>query len=195
MRYRFLFLCVYLAAALLPAGVLAQPTKDAPKLLGTFGGWKANSDGAGDQLTCYMTLQMHSLPNKKLKRGAAWLSITDRPGENSRNVVSYTAGYNFKPTSSVTVLIGKKSFDLFTEKDTAWSRDAATDHALAVAIRDGVKMKITGTPAAKGAGPVSDTLDLKGAAAAYQAIGKACGYPEEAPPKSVSPTKQKRRAQ
>ena len=131
-----------------------------------------------------MTLATHFPPNKKkFKRGDAYLMITHRPAENSRNVVSYVAGYNFKTTSEVKLDIGKKSFDLFTQKDTAWSRDASTDHALAMAIRMAASLKITGTPEAKGATPVSDTLNLKGAAVAYAAISKACGYPADTPPK------------
>ncbi len=188
---RLSFLLCLAIAITLPVSGFAQPPKSAaPKLIGSFGNWKANTDGNGDQLTCYMTLPIHFAPNIKFKRGPAWLTITHRPGENSKDVVSYTAGYNFKSTSDVEVEIGKKSFDLFTQKDTAWSRDAATDHALAAAIRDGSRMTIKGEPAAKSIAAVTDTLDTKGAAAAYQAIGKACGYPDESRPKA--PVKKKK---
>jgi len=125
-------------------------------------------------------------PGKKLKRGDAFLMITHRPGENSKDVVSYKAGYNFKASSDVAVIAGKKSFDLFTDKDTAWSRDPGTDHALAAAIRSGSTLKITGSPSMKGVASVSDSIPLKGAAAAYDAISKACGYPVEAPPKPAT---------
>jgi hypothetical protein len=175
------------AALLMPSPGSAADTKAATKLLGTYGGWKAYVYGDKNDQVCYMTLATHFPPNKKMKRETSFLMITHRPAENSKNVVSYVAGYNFKATSEVKVDIGKKSYDLFTQKDTAWSRDASTDHAVALAIRDGSGVKITGTPAAKGATPVTDTLNLKGAAAAYQAIGKACGYPADTPPKASKP--------
>jgi len=181
-----------LAALLSVPPAFAAETKSATKLLGTFGNWKAYSYGDKSDEVCYMTLATHFPVNKKFKREASFLMITHRPAENSKNVVSYVSGYNFKPTSEVKVDIGKKDFDLFTEKDTAWSRDSSTDHALAMAIRDGSSVKITGTPAAKGTSPISDTLNLKGAPAAYAAISKACGYPSDTPvkPSKAAPKKQ-----
>lgn len=173
---RFVF-CFLLAVILtLPQTGFAE-SGGTPKLLGTFGNWKAFSYG-GEKPVCYMTLATQ-VQSKTFKRGETYLMITHRPAENIKDVVSYTAGYSFKSPSDVTVDAGKKSFDLFTQKDTAWSRDPTTDHALASAIRGNAKIKLTGTPAGKNAKPVSDTIDLKGASAAYQAINKACGYPVE----------------
>jgi hypothetical protein len=186
MTKRTTFSALALLAALglaAPAFAAAAPdTKSAtPKLIGTYSAWKAYSYGGGDQPVCYMTLTAHFAPNKKMKRGDAYLMITHRPSENSKDVVSYAAGYNFKTTSPVDLVIGKKTFDLFTQAGTAWSRDAATDHALAAAIQAGTTIQATGTPATKGATPITDTIDIKGAAQAYYAIGKACGYPVTAP--------------
>ena len=78
------------------------------------------------------------------------------------DVVSYAAGYNFKASSDLKVSAGKASFDLFTKGDTAWSRDAMTDHALASAIRKNPTLTAIGTPARGGAGVVEDTVNLKG---------------------------------
>ncbi|MGE3622576.1 MAG: invasion associated locus B family protein [Bdellovibrionales bacterium] len=183
-------LCLAALLVLLGVPALAQSKSDS-RPIGTYGNWKAYKFNDKDQPVCYMTMSKKFPAGKKLRRNEAFLMITHRPAENSKDVVSYVAGYMFKPLSSVTVDIGNKSFDLFTQKDTAWSRDAATDHALAAAIRDGANIKIAGTPEARGADPVTDILNLKGSAAAYQAIGKACGYPVEAPvkPKKAAPAK------
>ena len=137
-----------------------------------------------------MALKAKGTEIKKAKRGPVVLMITQRPGENTRDVVSYNAGYNFKAASDLQINIGKANFDLFTQKDTAWSRDAMTDHALATAIRKNANLTATGLPALKGAGGVKDTLNLKGAADAYQAIGKACGMEVDPPPKPA-PVKKK----
>jgi hypothetical protein len=163
------------------------------KLLGVFGVWRAYTYKDGDQPVCYMVKTAgfpKIITNKKFARGAAYLMITHRPGENSKDVVNYTAGYNFKPASDVTIHAGKDDFDLFTQKDTAWSRDTKTDHALSAAIRHNSFIKIIGLPAQK-VSPVTDTLDMKGAAEAYQAIGKACGYEADAPPAGASTHKNK----
>ena len=154
-----------------------------PKLIGTYGAWQAFTLKDNGQPVCYMVAKVHVAPNKKFKRGNAWLTITHRPAENSKDVISYTAGYNYQASSDAAVHIGKEDFDLFTEKDTAWSRDTKTDHALASSIRKSVSLSVTGTPSAKNAKPIKDVLDIKGADTAYQAIGKACGLEASAQPK------------
>jgi len=183
MRFNILFTGVFIGALLLsPLAMAAKPTEGAPKLIGTFGLWKAYAYEEKNQPVCYMALAAHFADDKKFKNRVSYLTITHRPGENSKDVVSYASGYNFKATSDVTAAIGTKSFDLFTMKDTAWSRDAATDHALSAAIRKSASVKLTGIPFGKNGAPVMDTIPLKGAAAAYASINRACGYPSEAPP-------------
>ncbi len=152
---------------------LAQPN-NAQKSLGAFSSWHAYSYNEKAGPVCYMTKTIHFSVSKKFKRGSTYLMITHRPGEGSKDVVSYISGYVFKPTSDVKVTIDKKTFSMFTQKDTAWSRDPATDRAIAAAIRTGKNMKVSGIPAAKGTHIVSDTIDLKGAPSAYASISKAC---------------------
>jgi hypothetical protein len=171
--------------AVVGAGPAYAQQAGGSKSLGVFDAWTAYVLNENGQQVCYMVAKAHPAKNKKLKRGAAWLTITHRPGENSKDVVSYTSGYNFKPSSDVDIRIGKDSFNLFTEKDIAWSRDAKTDHELAAAIRKNTSLTLTGVPAARNAGSVVDALDVRGGAAAYSAIGKACGYPDNANPKPV----------
>jgi len=189
----FLVVCIVVGFASL---ALAQPDSS-QKSLGTYGAWQTFTYNEGKQPVCYMVKAAHFPVSKKKKfaRGPAYLMITHRPGENSKDVFNYVSGYNFKTGSDVTIHIGKSSFNLFTQKDSAWSRDAATDRALALAIRGNPNLKAIGTPAQKGMGTNTDTLDLKGAAAAYQAIGKACGLEVEpvakTPAKPASATKKK----
>jgi hypothetical protein len=166
------------------AALLAMPAQAAgPKSLGKSGFWSSYSLGEGKQAVCYMSLSAKPPQPKNVskaaKRGEVVLMITHRPAEDATDVVSYTAGLKFKPSSDVALKIGAKQFDLFTQGDTAWSRDAATDHALAAAIRAGQSLTITGV-AASGA-PIADTLNLKGADAAYVTVGKACGLKVEEP--------------
>ncbi|HEU0118233.1 MAG TPA: hypothetical protein VFR09_06320 [Alphaproteobacteria bacterium] len=180
-------LCRFIIAAILITGLTGPAlaaTASAQKPLGTFGAWQTYSYNEGGQPVCYMVkaAKIPAPKNKKFRRGPAFLMITHRPSENSTDVVSYTAGYNLKPSSDVKVTIGRASFDLFSQKDAAWSRDAHTDHLLATAIRSNTNMKIVGIPA-QNVSAITDTLDIKGAAQAYQAIGKACGLEQETPAK------------
>lgn len=189
--FRYLVLISLAALTTLPA--FAMPSTTGQKSLGTFGAWQAFSYTDNDQPVCYMVKAAHiPVPkNKKFKRGATYLMITHRPGENSRDVVSYTSGYNFRAASDVTIQIGKDKYGLFTQRDSAWSRDTKTDHALASSIRMNTLMKITGLPSPQNLSPITDTLDIRGATSAYQAIGRACGLETETAPNPRKTTKKR----
>jgi hypothetical protein len=165
----------------------------APESLGKFNNWEAFSNTEDGQTICYMsqtvkvTAPAAPAPAKgkpaakPASRGPAMLMITHRPTENSLDVVSYSSGIKLRPASDAKIEIdGKQSFNLFTQNDTAWSRDAATDKALATAIRGGTTLTFTGTTARSGR--VTDSVNLKGSAAAYRAISKACGLSVAEPP-------------
>lgn len=162
-----------------------------PEILGTFGGWTGSRLMEGGQPVCYMTLKVTPPPavktkttaKTKTKRGEIFLMITHRPADNSTDVVSYTAGMKFKPASEAIVTVGPKKFNLFTQGDTAWSRDSATDHELAAAVRNGATLNVTGESA--GGALIADTVDLKGSFAAYAAISKACGLAVPSMPKKA----------
>lgn len=154
-----------------PAGA-AAPAPAEPHLIGTFKDWSAFTYMEKGAKVCYMA----SRPRKSDKfkgRGEVYLLVTQRPAEKSLNVVSYVAGYAFKPGSDVTVDIGKDSFHLFTDGDTAWARDAATDKAIVDAIAKGNSLVAKGTTKAGSA--TTDDFGLDGSSAAYGAINKACG--------------------
>lgn len=189
--YRF-FLILILVVGFTESSL--AKSSDAQKSLGTFGAWKAYSYEDRNQPVCYMVQPIENrVKNKRFKRGAAYLMITHRPAESSKDVISYTAGYNFKAASEVKLHIDKNIYSLFTAKDTAWSRFAGTDHAIATAIRNGASVKLTSQPDTKikELASVSDTLDPKGAVAAYKAISKACGFNVDEPAKK-KPTADKK---
>jgi hypothetical protein len=80
---------------------------------------------------------------------------------------------------------------LFTQNDTAWSRDAATDHALTSAILLAPSLIVSGATAKGDA--LSDNVNLKGAPQAYKAISKACGIAYEEPKQvPTKPAKKKK---
>jgi len=166
---------------ILSTGIAHAENNGEQKLLGTFGAWKAFSYHDAGSPVCYMVKEarLPSPSKSKLKRGAAYLMITHRPEENNKDVVSYASGFNLKPSSNVTMHFGTNSFDMFVNKDTAWSRDSKTDRALALALTTNMQVKISATPAVSDLKNITDTLDLKGASAAYHAINVACGYENE----------------
>lgn len=145
---------------------------DEPKLLSTHSDWTAYSFKEGAGTVCYMASQPKKAEGNYTKRDQVFALITHRPGENTKNVFSYIAGYTYQTGSDVTLTIDGTSYKLFTHKDMAWARDADTDNKIADAIRKGSNMVVKGTSARGTA--TSDTFSLKGTGGAHDAIGKAC---------------------
>lgn len=181
-------------AASAPTHAIAKTAKP-EGYLGSFGNWQAWQATSNKEQVCYMVLTQKFQSTKKFPRQNAHLMITHRPSEGSTDVVSYNSGYVYQQASEVTAKMGKTSFSMFTDKDTAWARDPRTDHAITRALRGNASISITGHPASKGAKTVTDNLALKGAEQAYRAISTACDVPvEKAAPiaeakKSVHDTK------
>ena len=147
-----------------------------PKKLGQYSYWSVYALKEGKSLTCYMSITAKPPKTKKKmkrKRGDVTLMVTHRPDDGALDVVSYAAGGRLKPASSVKTVIGDKSYSLFTNADTAWARDSATDHELAMALRAGYYVTFLGRLSS--GDKFADTVNLKGSAKAYEAMSKACG--------------------
>lgn len=169
-----LTLCFGLITGAVAANAAAPKSTKPEGFLGTFGNWQAWQSTNDKEPVCYMVMTQKFTPNKKFPRQNAHLMITHRPNEGTTDVVSYNSGYVYKSGVDVTFKLGKASFSLFSDKDTAWARDPKTDHALTRAIRGGSSVTVVGQPAAKQSPEVTDTLNLKGTDQAYRAISTAC---------------------
>jgi len=168
-----LFLLVLLSFCLRCSwGVAAPPSIT---LLGHFGQWEAYRLNDSNQRVCFMVLNHESKHSPLHRRGQAHLMITQRPDENAFDIVSYSSGYFFLPSHDVQMQVDTKPFNLFADKDTAWSRTSRVDHELTQAICQGHTMTIHGISAQKGNPTVTDYLDISGSYLAYKTISQACG--------------------
>jgi hypothetical protein len=142
------------------------------RVIGAFKDWSAHLFAEKKGKICYV----HSRPKKSegdyTRRGDAYIQVTHRAGDRTRDEVSVTAGYAYRKDSEVTMLIDGKKFSLFTDDDTAWGGDARTDSALVTAMKAGTSMTVRGT-SARGT-LTTDTYSLAGFTAAHAAIDKAC---------------------
>lgn len=159
--------CVFLAVAASPASA------DEPRELGKFGDWAAYVFMEDGNKVCYMASQPKKDEGGYTRRGEIFALITHRPAEGSKDVFSYIAGYPYKGGSDATVSIDGDQFTLFTQDDTAWAPDAATDGKISESIRKGSKMSVKGT-SARGT-LTTDSFSLKGSGGAHEAINKECG--------------------
>ncbi len=106
------------------------------------------------------------------RRGQPRLFVTQFGGENARQEVSVDPGYTYRSGSVVEAVIGEVRFELFTEKDRAWARNAADDGRLIDAMRRGSQIQIRGTSVRDTWS--LDTYSLAGFTAAYRAMMETC---------------------
>ena len=149
----------------------AQATE--PKLLGEHGDWTAYMFMENNSKVCYMVSHPKKTSGNYTKRGDVFALITHRPAEKSKNVFSYIAGYSYKPGSEATVMVNNQNFRLFTQDDSAWAPDEATDNKITDAIKRGSSLVVKGS-SARGTETV-DTFGLSGSSSAHKAISSECG--------------------
>lgn len=143
-----------------------------PRSLGKYSDWEAFVFMEGDNKVCYMASQPKKAEGNYTRRGDIFALVTHRPAEGTKNVFSYITGYPYKPGSDATVRIDSNTYTLFTQDETAWAPDAATDNKIADAIRRGSRMVVTGTSSRETV--TTDTFSLKGSSAAHDAISREC---------------------
>lgn len=143
------------------------------RAIGTFGDWTAYVFEEDGNKVCYMASKPTKEEGDYNRRGEIYALITHRPAEGTKNVFSYVTGYTYKAGSDVSVSVNGNDYTLFTQNDTAWTPDAATDTRLANDIRAGSRMVVKGT-SSRGT-LTTDTFSLKGSSKAHDAITQACG--------------------
>lgn len=143
------------------------------KPLGSFNDWQAYTYGSGDGRICYMASLPTSSKGGPGDRGDTYVTVTHRPAENSTDVVSVVAGYDFKPGSEVAFNIDGRDFKMFTQGDGAWLKTAGEDKKAVQAMIRGLKLVVRGESATGGSSV--DTYSLRGFTDAHKAISKACG--------------------
>jgi hypothetical protein len=165
--------CVGIVFALIgPAA--AEGTGDAatPQRIGGDKSWDAYAYSDKGSKVCYLVGHPQASEPASVKRGRVDALVTDRPKEKSLDVVNFDVGYAFKAGANAELDIDGHKFPLFTDKDAAWTRDAATDKAVTEALAKGSHATLKGSTARGTA--ATDTYALDGFTAALDAIDKAC---------------------
>ena len=144
-----------------------------PRLLGTFGDWRAYVFTENGKKVCYMASEPKTDVGDYKQRGDIYALITHRPAEKTKDVFSYIAGYPYKSGSEVAIKVNGATHKLFTQDSTAWAADAAADRSLVAALRNGSNMVVKGT--SKRGTATTDTFGLKGSSKAYTTISQECG--------------------
>lgn len=161
--------CVLFVWLLSTTPALAQ----SPQLIGQYRDWGAYAFTEGSSRVCYMISVPKAKAPANVRRGDTYLIITHRSSNTVRDEVSVTAGYAYRPDSTVNAQIGPRTFELFTKDNTAWLYNDGEERQMVQAMKGGSDLIIKGT-SSRGT-LTTDRYSLIGFTAAYTAISKACG--------------------
>lgn len=95
-------------------------------------------------------------------------------GQGGKGEVSFLGGYDFAESAPVKIKIGDKSFELFTEGNTAWATSPEEDRRITAAMKAGANAVVTGLSKRSGT-TTTDTFSLIGFTAAYEDAQNRCG--------------------
>jgi len=159
--------------SVLPAAVQAQSTSS--NHVATKTDWSVFADKNPQE--CWGVSSPKSSENTRngktvtVKRGDILLCITFRAGQEDGEI-SFTGGYPFAKDSKVSVDIGGKKFDLFTQGQWAWTSGPDADATVMKAMKAGSKAVLT-AHSSRGTQTV-DTFSLLGFTAAMDDAQKRC---------------------
>jgi hypothetical protein len=172
MKAMFVRWILLFALAATGLAIAAPAWAQNPKPIGNFGNWQALTFEENGKAGCYVIAEPDRKEGAYSSRGQVYALVTHRPSDKSFDVVTVMAGYDYKPSTEVTVQIGNDKFSLFTEGGMAWASDD-DDRKLVDAMKKGSEMSIHGV-SSRGT-ETTDTYSLSGFTKAYTAIGTACG--------------------
>jgi len=142
------------------------------KSLGKFKDWQSFILLNEGIKTCFAQSTPVVKAPKKFKRDDSRLFVSFRPGENVKNEISVTNGYEFKLKAPVAAKSGKKSYDLFSKGRFAWVVDDKDDIKLISTMKKASRLMIIGN-SEKGT-QTTDHYSMMGFTKAYNAAKKNC---------------------
>jgi hypothetical protein len=159
-------------AAPKPAAPVAGPAK--PTLLGQYGEWGAYTATPGGRKVCFAIAKPSAAETKPpdRPRNQPYMFISTRPVDKVTNEISVMVGYPFKTSSEATAEVGGTTFQLYTQNDGAWIKNAAEEAHMIDAMRAGDNAVVKGT-SAKGTESI-DTYSLKGLTEALDRVAQEC---------------------
>lgn len=157
---------------------LAQTQFNAQKVqqIGVFDDWGAYLFQDKKEKVCYVAAQPSKSAGEYNRRGDVFLMVSHRPTENIYDVVTVLAGYTYKPRSDALLRVGNMKQSLFTNRDTAWTRNQRTDEEIVRAMGTGIRATVRGV-SLEGV-ETYDTFSLKGFTDALDAVNRLCRQPE-----------------
>ena len=152
--------------------IVSEASAQEIKKVGKFKDWETIVVTDGSKKLCFAQSKPVLQSPKKNPREAR-LFISFRPGENIKNEISITSGYDYNKKNSIKAISGKNkyTFDIVRE-NFAWITDKNFEKKMIKQMRKGSRIMITGYNQ-KGSQTI-DHYSLLGFTKAYNASRKAC---------------------
>ena len=142
------------------------------KSIGKFKDWESFIISQEGNKVCFAQSVPVVRAPKKLKREPSRLFVSFRPGENIKNEVSVTNGYEFKIKAPVIAKSGKKTYDLFSKGRFAWVVIDEDEIKLISTMKKASRLMIIGN-SAQGT-RTTDHYSMMGFTKAYNSAKKNC---------------------
>ena len=145
-----------------------------PTLVGQFGTWGAYTATPNGKKVCFALAKPSSSKTNPSNRprDPAYVFVSTRPAEKVTNEVSVMIGYQLKPGSESTLVVGGATFAMYTQGDGLWIKNAAEEERMVEAMRKAADATVKGV-STKGT-ETTDTFVLKGLAQALDKLGQTC---------------------
>ena len=145
-----------------------------PTLLGQYGAWGAYTASPNGKKVCFALAKPSSSktnpPNRP--RDPAYAFVSTRPSEKVSNEVSIMMGYSLKPGSEATLEVGGASYEMYTQGDGIWIKNAAEEERMVEAMRKSADATVKGV-SSKGT-QTTDVFSLKGLSQALDKVAQDC---------------------
>ncbi|MCA0422760.1 MAG: invasion associated locus B family protein [Proteobacteria bacterium] len=178
MKARHIALVAAAALAVAASPAMAQRKKEAAGaasgtfLIATYGDWGAYTSGKDKSKVCYALSQPKERLPKGLNRDPAYIFVSNRPGDGTRNEFSVIVGFNMKPGGPASAAVGNATFQMLTKDKSAWLRNAAEEAQLLDAMKKGKDLVIKSI---SGRGnETTDRYSLSGLSQALERTQKEC---------------------
>jgi invasion protein IalB len=145
-----------------------------PTLIGQYGTWGAYSAMPNGKKVCFALAKPSSSKSNPANRprDPAYAFVSTRPAEKVVNEVSIMIGYTLKPGSESTLQVGGGTYEMYTQGDGLWIKNAAEEERMVEAMRKSADATVKGI-STKGT-ETTDTFSLKGLAQALDRLGHDC---------------------
>ena len=163
-------------------GVLAMPepawaqraasTSGQAMLLESAGKWQAFSSQQGRSKVCYALSKAEVRSPANLKEVDGLIFVSNRPGENVRNEISFVMNFDLKEDVEHQAVIGNETFALVAKGQNMWLKNPAEEPRMLDALRRGATLEVKGT--SRRNNPTSDRYSLTGMTQTVKRAEDAC---------------------